>query len=203
MDFLFGVMVGVIATLAAGGLAAWLLNRRDAALPVPVEEHLPGEAAVAVMMLESFLNHQLRDALADEAIELQLETQEATHARLPLKLKLNSASLDVQPGRRAVFTAQLTVSAWGLQLGLRPTTEFLFVLQGEAIKLRVVTVRVAGFNVPRALVDRFVSEVVETAEARLNHSLMLLQRDTHVKLSDLETTEDLMILKFVQGKDGQ
>jgi hypothetical protein len=196
LDFWYGLGAGIIGAVVIGAIALFLFLRdtNPVSVPAPVSSKVP--ASVTVMMVESFLNAQLRDALMSEAVELEDETIRATQARVPLKIKLNDAALDIQPGRTAEFTSQMTASAWGLNLELRPVTEFHFVPQKGRVKIVVTRVRVRGFTVPRTLIDHFVNEVVETAEEKLNHSLTQLEHDTNVTLADIETTDELLILKF-------
>lgn len=198
MEFVLGVLVGAVAVLVLGVLVIWLALRVSASQPLPDVRPIEGEPAVSVLMVESFLNAQLREAMSAEALEIQHETAEATRARVPLRLKLLTAVLDVIPGRRARFIAQLQASAWMVNVTVRPISELIFVPQGGNVRIVVSNVQIAGFNIPRAWIDRYVSDVVETAQARLNHSLTLLQRDTGVQLADIETTDELMILKFAR-----
>lgn len=201
MDFWIGLGVGIaatfVATLVVGALVLYFLLR-DPSTVVPQIEPAPEitAPAVTVLMVEPFLNQQLRAALEIEAKELQQETIQVTHARVPFGIKLNQAALQVHAARRADFTAQMSVSAWGLKINVRPTTEFFFVPQAGRVKILVTRVQIQGFTVPRKLIENFIDEVVELAQARLNHSLVQLQQDTGVELADIETTEDLMILKF-------
>ena len=197
MEFTIGVLVGAVLTLLILVVSFWLLLRRSANAPLPPMPTFPGEPSVMVMMIEPFLNHQLREALAAEAV---LETAELEQKTSRLKIKLNDATLDVQTGQRARFYAQLTLTAWSFPVQLRPIADMAFGLQDGRVKITVTGVQLGGFNVPRALVDRFVTQVVETSEAKLNHSLMQLQQDTGVQLAAIETTEDLFILKFVEPR---
>ena len=137
---------------------------------------------------------------ASETLELQEETQQATRERVPFRIKLNEAMLDVKPGWRAKFVAQMTFSAWNINMNIRPITDLYFSLREGRIGIVVRKVQLRGFTVPRALIDNFVNEVVLTSEARLNHTLEQLERETNVELIDVETTDDLMILKF-RAKD--
>lgn len=210
MEFTLGVLVGVAFTLLVLGVGVLLLLQRSVNMPLPAMSALEGEPAVMVMMIEPFLNHQLRDALAAET---EPDPKGFTDGRIPrnasrenpsslkparVKIKLNDAMLDVQTGQRARFYAQLTVTAWNFPVPLRPIADMAFGLQDGRVKITVTGVQLGGFNVPRALVDRFVSEVVNASEAKLNHSLLQLQQDTGVQLANIETTEDLLILKFVE-----
>lgn len=195
VEFVLGILVGIVLTFVGIGVGVWVLLRRSASAPLPEMPTFEGEPAVMVMMIEPFLNHQLREALNAEA---NAEFSAASSA--PFKMKLNDATLDVQTGRRAQFIAQLTITAWRFDVQLRPIAEMVFGLQKGRVKIGVTNVQVAGVNVPRALIDRFVSDVVTTAEAKLNHSLTQLQRDTGVQLTEIETTEDLLILKFAEPK---
>lgn len=212
VEFILGILVGIVLTLVVIGVGVWVLLRRSASAPLPEMPSFEGEPAVMVMMIEPFLNQQLREALVRE-MEVDLKgfsgaratarttpQNPSSLASSPFKMKLNDATLDVQTGRRAKFSAQLTITAWRLNVQLRPIAEMLFGLQNGRVKIGVTNVQVAGINVPRALIDRFVSDVVTTAEAKLNHSLTQLQRDTGVQLSNIETTEDLLILKFAEPK---
>lgn len=215
MEYFIGIVIGIALTLVVLGIAVSLVIRRSASAPLPEMPRLDGEPAVMVMMIEPFLNHQLREALASEMQNVTRFGETVKPAPMaapgaaaggakaepkpaPFKIKLNDATLDVQTGRRAKFYAQLTLSAWTFPVQVRPVADMVFVLHEGRIKIFVTNVQVGGFNVPRALVDRFVSDVVNTAEAKLNHSLLQLQRDTHVQLALIETTEDLLVLKFVE-----
>ena len=82
---------------------------------------------------------------------------------------------------------------------VRPIADLLFGLQDGRVRIAVTGVQIAGFTVPRVLIDGFVNQVAATAEAKLNHSLSQLQQDTRVQLSAIETTEELLILKFVEA----
>ena len=191
MDFLLGILLGIALTLVVIGVGMWVLLRRSTSAPLPEMPSFEGEPAVMVMMVEPFLNQQLREALSAET-NAEFSNPDAP----PFKMQLNDATLDVQTGGRAKFYAQLTFSAWQLQLQVRPVVEMVFGLQNGRVKIGVNTVQVAGFNVPRALIDRFANQVVAASEAKLNHSLLQLQQDTGVQLAQIETTEDLLILKF-------
>lgn len=187
--------MGVGAAILIGSIALYFFLRDTT--PISIPESSPGAAnpAVTVLLIESFLNQQLRDALANANASSQNVTAAPTNAS-PFNIKLNDAALDVQPERRAQLTAQLTASAWNFKINLRPITEFYFVPQDGRVKIIVTKVMVQGFTIPRALIDNLVNEIVATAQAKLNHSLAQLQRDTNVTLSEIETTQDLLILKF-------
>lgn len=200
MEFIFGIVVGIIASVVVVALALWWVLRKSVETPIPELPALDGQPAVMVMLIEPFLNRQLREALSTETDEVEHRAYMATQERLPLDLKLVDASLDVQTGRRARFTAELTASALGLKVSVRPITSMYFVPQGGRVKIMITNVEIGGFHVPRVLFDRFANEVVATAEAKMNHSLLQLQQDTGVQLADLETTEDLLILKFAEIK---
>lgn len=210
MEFTLGVLVGIALTLLVLGVSLMVLLRRSAREPLPPMPTFKGEPAVMVMMIEPFLNYQLREALAAETVaefgdfsntsfEARAAPENLSGAKSPrLKIRLNDATLDVQAGQRARFYARLTVTAWNFPVQLRPVADMAFGLNDGRVKITVTGVQLAGFNVPRALVDRFVSQVVAASEARLNHSLMQFQQDTGVQLAVIETTEDLLILKFAE-----
>lgn len=195
-DFFIGLAAGILIAVIAVAFAAYFFLRDSSPPLIPSLPAASDSPAVSVMMLESFLNQQLREALASEALELQDQSNQAAQPRAPFRIKLNDAALDVKPNRSAHFTAQLAASAWNLQVQVRPVTEFYFVPQDGRVKILVTRVQVRGFTVPHALIDKFVSEVVMAAEAKLNHSLAQLQHDTKVTLNEIESTEDLLILKF-------
>ena len=207
MEFAIGIVIGIALTLLAFGVGAWLLMRRSVAEPLPEMTTVDGEAAVLVMMIESFLNHQLRAALSSDEFQNAGESAGATgvppghpahHGRSRIDLKLTDAALDVQTGQRGLFYAQLLFTAWNFHVSLRPVADMSFVLHNGRVRIAVTDIQLGGMHVPRALVDRFVGQVVTSAEAKLNHSLQQLQQDTGVYLASIETTEDLMILKFIE-----
>ena len=196
MDFWLGLGAGILLTILVAGVGLFVILRDNTPLPNLHFPSSPASPSVTVLLIEPLLNQQLRQVLASETLELQEETQQATRSRIPFKIKLNDAVLDVKPGCRAHFIAQMTVSAWNLNFNLRPVTEFYFSQQEGRVKISVSKVQVRGFTVPHSLIESFVDEVVASSEVKLNHSLEQLQRDTRVELTDIETTEDLMILKF-------
>ncbi len=196
MEFVGGLVVGILVAVVIGAVALVLLLRDTG--PVISTEPLPPDIApsVTVFMTEPFLIQQLREALASEVVETQTEIQQTPLGHIPLKIKINEALLDVLPGSRAQFTARMTFTAWSFPLSLRPVTEIAFMPRGGRVEIVINHIQIRGINVPRALVDNFVNEVLETAKARLNHSLTQLQRDTGVQLTKIETTHDLLILEF-------
>lgn len=200
MEFTLGVLVGILLTLLILGASLLILQRRSIAPPLAPPQSFEGEPAVTVLMIESFLNQQLREALAAETVaEVTNSAQKAPR----VKIKLNDATLDVQAGQHARFYAQLTATAWNLPVQLRPIADMVFGLQDGRVKINVTQVQLGGVRVPHALVDHFVSQVVAAAETKLNHSLTQLQRDTRAQLTRIETTEDLMILKFTAPRAAQ
>ncbi len=196
MDFLIGIVGGIVLMLIVAGIALYFFLRDTS--PVSLAEATPPTTnpAVTVLLVESFLNQQLRDALANENAQAQNKAAATTDAPGPFQIKLNDAALNVLPERRALLTAQLTARAWNFTINLRPVTDFYFVPQDGRVKIIVTRVQVQGITIPRALIDNTVNEIVETAQAKLNHSLAQLQRDTNVMLTEIETTEDLLVLKF-------
>jgi hypothetical protein len=196
MDFWLGLGAGILLTVLVAAVGLFFFLRDTTPLPNLDTASVSVSPSVTVLLIEPLLNQQLQQVLASEALELQEETQQATHSRVPFKIKLNDAVLDVKPGCRAQFIAQMTFSAWNFNFNLRPVTEFYFSQQGGRVKINVTKVRVRGFTVPHALIDSFVDEVVASSELKLNHSLEHLQRETRVELAAIETTDDLMILKF-------
>ncbi len=205
MELALGIVIGIALTLVVFGVSVWLLVRRSVANPLPeMTPPFEGQAAVLVMMIEPFLNHQLHTALEAQtnATELHGEHNAASSmfGAKPSRfhLELQDASLDVQTGQRARFYAQLIFTAWNFHVLLRPIADMMFALQDGRVRVAVTDVQLGGVHVPRALVDRFVRSVVVTAEEKLNHSLRQLQQDTGVQLAHIETTEDLMILRFVE-----
>ncbi len=193
MEYVIGIVIGVLLTLLVLGVSIVLLLRRSANEPLPEMPQFAGEPSVMVMLIEPFLNQQLSEAMAAQA---DVESSQAEQKNARVKIKLLSATLDVQTGQRAKFYALLSATMWNFTVPLSPVTDLFFGLQAGRVKIFVTNVQLAGFNVPRVLVDRIVSQVVATAEAKLNNSLVQLERDTRVQLFSIETTEDLLILKF-------
>jgi hypothetical protein len=148
------------------------------------------------MMVEPFLNHQMQQMTGE--LDLAELAPVPGERRPPFALALQDVALDVLPGRHARFYTKLTATAWRLNVPLRPVTDLLLLPQNGLVKIVVTKIQLGALTIPRALVDRFVSAVVTGAEAKLNHSLTQFQRDTNVLLSDVETTPDLLILKFTE-----
>ncbi len=198
MDFFIGLGVGILVTLIAGAGALYFFLRDNTS---PLPQPLPAKNAqpvVTVMLVESFLNQQLRDALANQN-RAEPVSASAPAPRTPFRIQLHNAALDVQPERRARFVAQITAHAWNLNVTLNPVAELEFLAQAGRVKILVGRVQVHGVTVPRALIDTFLNQVVATAEEKMNHSLAQLREDTRVELAELESTDDLMILKFASG----
>lgn len=196
MEFLVGLVVGIIVTLLLGAVGLFFFLRDTR--PVTAVEPIPPEVApsVTVFMTEPFLIQQLREALASEVLETQTEIQQTPLGRIQLKIRMDQAMLDILPQARAQFTALMTFTAWSIPLSLRPVTEFTILPRAGRVEIIINHIQIRGINVPRALVDNFVNEVLERAQARLNHSLLQLQTDTGVQLSKIDSTHDLLILEF-------
>lgn len=195
MEFAVGLVVGILVALVAGAVGLFFLLRDTT--PVVSAEPPPEVApSVTVFMTEPFLIQQLQEALATEVLETQTEIQQTPLGRIRLKIKMNEAMLDILPQSRAQFTARMTFTAWSIPLTVRPVTEFTFMPRAGRVDIIINHIQIRGINIPRALIDNFVNEVLETAQARLNHSLIQLQRDTGVQLTKIETTHDLLILEF-------
>ncbi len=195
-DLIIGILVGLVLAVIIGAVALYFVLRDTSPVLPPAWTPPSHTPAVTVFMLESFLNQQLRQALELEASETQSELTAATPAHVPFRFKINDAALDVRPDRRAEFTAGITVSAWALKLTIRPITDFIFVPHNGQVNIIVTRIRLSGITIPYNLIESFVQEVVETAQGKLNHSLIQLQADTGVELVDMDTTEDLLILRF-------
>lgn len=195
-DFLVGLAAGIAGTLIAAGVALYFFLRDPSPVPIPESNRSTANPAVTVLLVESFLNQQLREQLANENAQSQNKAAATADAPGPFQIKVNDAALNVLSERRARLTAQLTARAWNFKINLRPAAEFYFVPQDGRVKIIVTQVQVQGITIPRALIDNTVNEIVETAQAKLNHSLAQLQRDTNVTLTEIATTEDLLVLKF-------
>lgn len=203
MEFLLGVLSGVVLAAIAGAVGVWWLVRDPGAVSrSEIAPTLPpallGVPVVTVTLAESFLNHQLHTALAGNA----LGAAESSDGGL-FQFQLEDAALDVRPGQRALFSARLSVAAWNFRLGIRPVSELAFTLREGRVRLVVERVQLARFNVPRALVERVVSQILTTAEAKLDQSLLPFERETGVKLTALESTDGTLILRFTEPEPGE
>ncbi len=198
MEFVLGIVVGVLLACSVAAMGVWLLLRDSSTAPLPKLQTPVGAPVVMVVLVESFLNDQLRETLAAQPIQVEEEIPHADRALFDLKL--NDASLKVEPGQRAQVIVKATVSKWGLKLKLHPITELRFVLNRGRVQLDVENVQVSGWHVPRIVIDRFVSALIAAGEAKLNQSLAQVEQDMHVELCEIETTEDTMILKFAERK---
>lgn len=189
MDFFIGLIVGIVVTILIGGTAAYFFLRDTAKLLVPAPNPV-ANPAVTVILIEPFLNQQLREVLASQPLPVQ------TDAASPFKLQVNNVALDVLPEARAEFITQLTVTAWNFKLNVRPVAELAFVAETGRVRIFVSRVHLGGITVPRVLIDRLVNEIVASAEAKLNYTLSQFQNETHIRIAALETTNEWMILKF-------
>jgi hypothetical protein len=191
MELVIGFLAGILAALFLGGIGIYLFLREDNPVVVPDAPPSSNEiASVTVILLESFLNQQLAQLMVTDA------APSTAQALGPVKFKLNGASLDLQPESRARLTVQLTATAWNLNLNLRPVTAFTLLPQKGRARIIVTEIELHGVKIPRKWVDSFIQNYVTDAEAKLNQSLVQLERDTNVELFELETSEDMLILKF-------
>lgn len=191
MELVIGFVVGIVVTLLLGGVAAYLLLHDDSPLAVPETPPDGNKAAsVTVIVLEPFLNAQLAQLMAAEG------APSSGQAVGPVKFKVNGARLDLKRERQARLTVQLTATAWNLNVNFRPITEFTLMPQNGRARIVVNQIELGGVKIPRQWVDSVIKDYVADAEAKLNQTLAQLEKDTSVELYELETSEDMLVLKF-------
>jgi hypothetical protein len=206
MEFILGVITGLVMAGALAALAIWLIARRSMSAPTP-ESGAPASAAPAVMvaMVESFLDAQLREAIAGTAAippggQAAAEPKtRADGAGEGLRPQIRDTILDIQPGLSALLTSTIAIRVLGIHVEARPVTRLAFYMDGGRVGIRIKDVHIGRVNIPRPVVYFFIQDVIERAQARLNRTLAQIENDTGVVLTDLSTTDDLMVIKFASG----
>lgn len=197
MDYVIGFIVGLIIAVLVGGLAAYLLLRDKNPVEIP---SLPSAsdvpAAITILLAESFVNAQLQQLFGGDGSANPSNAPAISQSFGPVKIKLNSAQLNLLPAQHARLTIRLTATALGLNVNLRPAAEFVLLPQTGRIRILVTRILLEGVNIPREWVVGFINSYIAGAEERLNGTLRQLQQETNVKLSDIETSGDVLILKF-------
>ncbi len=140
-----------------------------------------------------FLNQQLRKVLV-------AETGGGEQSVGPVKIKMLDAELELLPGCNARLATPLTATAIGLSVRLRPVTEFVLRPEAGQARIEVTKLQIEGINIPRQWVEGFLRAYVADAEATLNKILGQIAKETDVQLGEIETTSDLLTLKFVMTK---
>lgn len=188
MDFVIGLVVGILVAGAAGTFAVWYFLRDPTPFVVPRALPSVDEPAMTATMTEAFLNQQLSETFAVVA--------GAAPARGPFQIQLNRAFLDVHPERRATISASIAVAAGPIKVALRPVTEIEFQPQVGGVRIFVTKIQLQGVSIPRAWVDGFLHEIVADGETEINSILQPIQSVAHLELFDLETSETTLVLKF-------
>lgn len=201
MEFVVGLLTGLFVALLSLLALGWVATRPSYLPPSEPVPPLSGQPAAMAVLVEPFLAHQLRAAIAT-AMSPAVPGQGGP-TRAPIHIEVGDSALDLQPGQRAVFSSVVKMSILGVRVQLQPVTDFRFFLSGNRVRLGIAGVQLGRVDLPRMMVDRLMENVTRTAEERLNHSLLQLQQDTGVVLSEIETTDDLLILKFVEPENGR
>lgn len=196
MDYAIGFVLGILVAALIGFLAVYLLlrDKTPPALPL-VSLPAPGSAAVTILVSEQFINQQLQQLFISDA-------GGAPNAPVipqtfgPVTIKPNGAQIDFLPERHARLSIRLTATALGITINLRPVAEFVLMPQSGRIRILVTRILLEGVNIPRQWVESFINAYVAGAEQQLNHFFRQLQDETHVNLADIETSGDVLILKF-------
>ncbi len=195
MEFFLGLVVGFILAAIVGAAGAYLFLRDTRPIPPPAAALAATEPALTVTMIESLLNQQMRETLVAGALEAS-QTAPGAKARVPFKMKLKEAQLDVQPGSRGKLIAQMTVSMGPVIMDVRPITELYFVVQAGKLRILVSQVQLHGATVPRDWIEATMNELIGPAEAKFNQPLAQVGQEMNVALADVETTDEMLILKF-------
>lgn len=160
-------------------------------IPHQLTLHVPSPAddpVLITIMTEAFLNQQLGETFAAGAV--------STPSHLPFQIRMIGLSLNIRPERRATVSADISVVAGPLKVRFRPVTEIEFLPQLGRVRIFVTKIQVQGLTIPRAWVDRFLSQIIADAEMKMNATLEQVQADVRIELFDLETTESTLVLKF-------
>lgn len=189
MDFVLGLVAGILLTGLVVGAGLWffLRERAPVSLPpsVPVSVEHP---AMLTTVSEGLINKILAQALGEAVVP--------PPSRGPFKIKLNGAQIDLVPERRARIISELVVSTGPLKLALHPVVEILFEPQNGRVRIILVNIQLAGVNIPRVWVDGFIQEIIAASQLKMNSTLQQLQTEIGAALFDLETNDQAMILKF-------
>lgn len=197
MEYAIGIVVGILLAVLAGIIAAYFFFRDKSPVEIPPSSPPPsGAAAITALITESFLNDQLRQILVSDEPTGTASRTPVPQSFGPLKIKLNGASIKLLPDRRARLTIRLTGSAIGINLNLRPVTEFAFLLEPGRVRILITRILLQGITIPRQWVDSFISSYVASAEEQLNSYLNVTQDAMRVNLTELETADELLIVKF-------
>ncbi|HZQ09043.1 MAG TPA: hypothetical protein VFD70_20870, partial [Anaerolineae bacterium] len=77
MEFVLGIVVGVLLAFSVAAMSVWLLLRDSSTAPLPKPQTPVGAPVVMIVLVESFLNDQLRETLAAQPIQVEEENPHA------------------------------------------------------------------------------------------------------------------------------
>lgn len=196
-DIAIGILIGLVIAAVVGGLGAYFFFRDKH--PVFVSPAVPASTssvpAMTTFLTVPFLNQQLEKILVADLSEPS-KSAAAPQKLGPVKIKLTGATLELGPDRGARLLTHLTATAIGLPLRLAPVTEFTFVPERGRARIIVTRISLEGVNIPLRWVEGFIQSYISDAEAELNQILGELHNETGINLSDIETTTDILTLKF-------
>lgn len=178
MDFILGLLTGVILTFLLGAAGLFYLTRSPRT-DFPESDPPPnGPPDASVMLAQDFI-----------AAEISKSLRQADK-------RLIGARLELQPGNRAELDVGIRVDVLNLQVTVQPHVALRFRLTRGRVRVRVLDMNIGRVRMPIMLVRGIVEQLLRRAESELNEPLALIESTAHIRAVDLQTDETLLILNF-------
>src|SRR5689334_4466250 len=111
MEFLFGLLSGILLTVVLAAAVIWFLLRNSKPPILPsTAPTVSGSPVMVTTLSETLINRALAETVGGNAAPVPI--------RGPFKLKLNAIHMDVQPERRALITTEILVATGPLKITL-------------------------------------------------------------------------------------
>lgn len=198
MEYIIGIVIGIVIALVIGAVAPYFFLSDKQPVVVPPLSTASDSAipAMTTFLTVSFLNQQLQKIFLPGSSGASGDTAPASQKLGPVKIRMNGADIQLLPERTARLTAHLTATAIGINIGLAPVTEFTFLPEAGRARIFVNKISLEGINIPRHWVEGFIESYISEAETKLNQILGQLEQETNITLTAIETSPDLLTLKF-------